>query len=201
MRPHERAATKKCKACKATKEIAEFSAGRAVCKTCRCGIEADRYRQPEFNARHAIHRAKYYAEHRDTILRQKSGYGKKVSERDKARRRERYATDPEFRAKTKRRRDRYYANNTHVFRARDARRRADLRRQTPPWADLDAIKRFYLEAQLLTKITGVQHEVDHIYPLKGRTGSGLHVETNLRVIPAVQNRRKFNKVEDIVQTA
>jgi 5-methylcytosine-specific restriction endonuclease McrA len=40
----------------------------------------------------------------------------------------------------------------------------------------------------------VKHEVDHIVPLKSPLVCGLHVEHNLQVIPATQNRRKHNRV-------
>jgi len=64
----------------------------------------------------------------------------------------------------------------------------------PPWADIAAIRSVYLEAQRLTAITGVRHEVDHILPLKSETVSGLHVETNLRVIPGRENASKGNRI-------
>ena len=43
--------------------------------------------------------------------------------------------------------------------------------------------------------TGRQHVVDHIIPLQGRTVSGLHVETNLRVVEHHENARKHNTWE------
>lgn len=67
-----------------------------------------------------------------------------------------------------------------------------LKRATPPWADLEAIRRVYEEAQALTKATGLQHNVDHIIPLKGETVCGLHVEYNLRVMLKEDNMRKGN---------
>lgn len=73
-----------------------------------------------------------------------------------------------------------------------ARLAAQLQR-TPQWADLKAIESFYIEARRLTAETGIEHHVDHIIPLRGRNVSGLHVETNLQVIPAEVNKRKSNR--------
>lgn len=47
----------------------------------------------------------------------------------------------------------------------------------------------------MTQTTGRRHVVDHIIPLQGRTVSGLHVETNLRVIEHHENARKHNAWE------
>jgi hypothetical protein len=63
---------------------------------------------------------------------------------------------------------------------------------TPPWADFQAIRRFYEEAQRLGARIGIPHVVDHIIPLQGRSVRGLHVETNLRIITASENSRKHN---------
>lgn len=64
-----------------------------------------------------------------------------------------------------------------------------------PWANPDAIRQIYLEARRISQDTGVPHQVDHIIPLQGRLVSGLHVETNLRIITAAENLRKLNKFE------
>lgn len=78
--------------------------------------------------------------------------------------------------------------------AASARRAAALRR-VPAWADRDKIESIYSEARRLTAETGVPHHVDHEIPLHGKRVSGLHVETNLRVLRAIDNVRKSNHFE------
>lgn len=65
----------------------------------------------------------------------------------------------------------------------------------PPWANLDEIKKIYKYARDWTILTGIPQSVDHIIPLKGETVCGLHVETNLRIIPWVENVSKKNKFD------
>lgn len=90
-------------------------------------------------------------------------------------------------------RKRWYDDNRALRNSYSARWRRQSRIATPPWADHAAILAIYAEAIRISEETGIQHHVDHFYPLKGRTVSGLHVETNLRIIPAVENIRKNNR--------
>lgn len=69
--------------------------------------------------------------------------------------------------------------------------RADKRNKslrTPIWANLDRIKDIYNNCP-------EGYEVDHIIPLRGKTVSGLHVESNLQYLPKHVNRLKRNKYE------
>jgi len=75
------------------------------------------------------------------------------------------------------------------------------RRATPPWANRDAIADLYRAARKLTRLTRTPHHVDHIIPLQGRGVTGLHVETNLRVIPARENHRKSNRFDSPIPNA
>lgn len=75
---------------------------------------------------------------------------------------------------------------------------ADARRRNmrmPPWANGAAIRAIYAEARRLTAETGTPHHVDHEIPLQGEFVTGLHVETNLRVMVGIENLRKRNRYE------
>lgn len=99
----------------------------------------------------------YHRKNRDLVL-------PKMRERAQ----ERYAQDP--------REAKYWGrvNKPHIKRA------------TPKWADLDAIKQFYMNCP--DSMT-----VDHIIPLRGKNVSGLHVANNLQYLTASENSRKYNK--------
>lgn len=73
-----------------------------------------------------------------------------------------------------------------------AKREAALDQRTPSWADLSEIDWWYRAARAISVATGISHHVDHVIPCRGKYVSGLHVENNLAVIPADQNKRKSN---------
>ncbi len=107
-------------------------------------------------------------------------------------------------AKRERRKDRdreleraRIAANPGYYNAKSAKRRARKLQATPPWADHKKIAAVYAEAARLTRETGIQHDVDHVWPLQGKDGSrGLHVEYNLQILPATENTRKHNSPPD-----
>jgi hypothetical protein len=78
-----------------------------------------------------------------------------------------------------------------------ARKRAYKLNATPGWADPAAIKAIYAYAKEATRITGVEHHVDHIVPLKSPVVCGLHWEVNLQVLTRAANIEKANKLLEI----
>jgi len=77
-------------------------------------------------------------------------------------------------------------------------RKKIVKQRIPVWVEIDdkwLIKEAYDLASLRTKMFGFAWHVDHVFPLQGKTVSGLHVPTNLQVIPGVLNIKKKNKVQ------
>lgn len=106
---------------------------------------------------------------------------------------QRYASD---RAGQRARYDRWREANPGKVIALIAKRTAAKLRQTPAWADLKAVEAIYIEAARLTRERGVQHDVDHIVPLQGRSVRGLHWEGNLQILPHLENLRKSNRLPE-----
>ena len=86
--------------------------------------------------------------------------------------------------------------NRAAMNALKMKRHADILQRTPKWLTVDdfwLIQEAYALAKLRTALTGIDWQVDHVVPLRGRNVSGLHVPTNLRVVPASENRKKGNR--------
>ncbi len=169
-----------------------------------------RYREKHRDRLAAQRRAKW-PEVREAELERNRAYRAANAERVKASQAAYYQANKDLRnanyrawvaanPERKRQRSREWAkNNRALCNFYSARWRDQCRLATPLWAEDAKILAFYEEALRLTKETGVPHNVDHIIPLRGKTVSGLHVHTNLRVIPATENFKKHNKlVEELV---
>jgi len=89
--------------------------------------------------------------------------------------------------------------NPEYYKALTSVRKRRHRAATPKWVGAEekkAIRQLYLEAQRLTKLTGVRYVVDHIYPLINDVVCGLHTLKNLQIMTQDENLRKSNKILD-----
>lgn len=95
-------------------------------------------------------------------------------------------------------RKKWSAANPGEDKAAKAKNRAARIKRIPTWLNEDdewMIAQAYELAALRTKLFGFAWHVDHVIPLNGKKASGLHVPTNLQVIPWLDNLRKGNRVE------
>jgi hypothetical protein len=86
----------------------------------------------------------------------------------------------------------YKRKNPHKVYVSVAKKRAALKRATPPWGIKfkDQIKELYAKAKELSLNGGERFVVDHIIPLQGRDVSGLHVPWNLQILTRSENSKK-----------
>ena len=136
-------------------------------------------------------------------------YYEKNKERILANNKARVLLDPEkYAAHTKKyreqnperivaRRSEYHAANRDRANQYWAARRAAKLNRTPAWfSELD---KFIMDEAnhlviLRKEATGVDWEVDHLIPLQAKTASGLHIGSNIQVLPMILNRSKRNKM-------
>jgi hypothetical protein len=72
-----------------------------------------------------------------------------------------------------------------------------VKRSMPPWISESQkleMSNLYVEAQRISRETGISHHVDHIEPIRGERSCGLHVPWNLQILTWEENLRKGNKV-------
>lgn len=85
---------------------------------------------------------------------------------------------------------RWKKRNPGVVTASVTARMAHVKKATPPWVDPSDIKFVYEIASMFGQ------SVDHIYPLRGKNSSGLHVPWNLQLMPKDENSRKGNRAPE-----
>jgi 5-methylcytosine-specific restriction endonuclease McrA len=94
-------------------------------------------------------------------------------------------------------REKYKKQNPDLYKAFTSVRKRRHKNATPPWVTAEqklAIRKLYLQAMELTRVTGERYVVDHIVPLINPDVCGLHVPWNLRVITQEENLKKSNKL-------
>jgi hypothetical protein len=131
------------------------------------------------------------ARNRDKVLERKRLYRQaaaaKIREYNKAYARRNAGKMRAWRAK-------WEQENVDALPRRRRERRIAETRATPAWADRVAINEVYDRCTRISRCTGIPFHVDHVIPLRGEDICGLHIHSNLQVIPAYQNYLKANKL-------
>lgn len=87
----------------------------------------------------------------------------------------------------------YLLDGEEAYFEKRTRQRKAIKRATPTWADIEAIRRVYAECVYLNETMHYPLEVDHIIPLLNRNVCGLHVPENLQIVSRTLNEQKGNK--------
>jgi hypothetical protein len=133
---------------------------------------------------------KWNANNKEQVRKAKNKWNIKNIDRNRELRRKRIAKNPELSRNQMRQ---WRAANPDKAAMQNAKRRATKRQAVATWGNENSIKKFYAKRAELTKLTGIEHHVDHIYPLKSDWLCGLHVENNLQILTETENTSKGNR--------
>mgnify|MGYP000143742195 CR=1 FL=1 len=193
---------KTCCDCKTQKEISEFHKRASRCKVCAIAYAAEWAKNNPEKVKQAQrkHASKNKEENRERLLswrqanpeKAKAQWERSNEKRKAARIKVEKRSDEERKELAKIRRNKWSAKNKSYVASRLADRRAKKHAATVSWANKFFISEAYALAKLREKLVGGKWHVDHIVPLRNKLVCGLHVESNLQVIPAEQNYRKSN---------
>lgn len=137
---------------------------------------------------------KYQAD-RSRILAYQKGYYRKNAEVKREAARVYSAKNRELiTAKRKNYRSQYRKDRLAIHCEYSMKRYAMKRRATSANMDIEKIRSFYIQANIMTTFTGIVFNVDHIVPIISPIVCGLHNHFNLQVITATENQIKSNRV-------
>jgi hypothetical protein len=198
---------KLCLACNTVKAVEAFAKNKAKKDGLqyRCRVCWAEYRA-KHNEQICAKKREHYANNRERLLQEKKEKYPEVAAKKQAYQREYAAADPE---KAREKLRRFHQNNPDYYKnfrkkypakvnAKEVRRKAAKLQRTPAWLTEDdhwMMEQAYELAALRSQMFGFQWHVDHFFPLLGKRVSGLHVPTNLRVIPGSENMSKSNRFE------
>lgn len=163
-----------CKTCQRERRPSQMGP-KEVCSACRT---------KEFRINNPMYNKNWYVNNKEHKIKKTQEW--KVRNREYIReynreyfyeyRYKRYHFDPEFRAKRIAQGERLLNRSPY---------------KSLPF-EQERVAIIYEVAKRITELTGIEHHVDHIVPIKGADVSGLHVACNLRVITASENMSKGN---------
>jgi len=190
---------KTCTRCGETKELELFSKAssckdghRNYCKTCHNKYKRDWYKDNQ--SQHYQKCRLWVQNNPDKVDKYKSAYRDKSTSKAKAKQYREYNREKLTQNKLQ-----WSISNRGKSNAIKKRYKLAKQNRTPKWLTIDdlwLIEEVYDIAAKRSRMTGIQWHVDHIYPLQGRTVSGLHVPDNLQVITAKENFKKGNRYYD-----
>ena len=170
---------KVCSKCQTEKPVGEFSRDRSkndgLCSKCKICAKVDTVKWAAENPERK----------KSTDAKHKEKLSKFYADEERARKKIWRENNPSYARK-------YLEENRAAHTARVALRGAVKLKATPTWANAFEISAIYNRARKVSVETGIVHEVDHVVPLRSRYVCGLHCESNLQIIPKVENRAKRN---------
>jgi len=189
---------KVCSACKKEKSIDDFhkcsskkDGRQSFCIECSCERKADWRKNNKDRASETS--ARWYRNNKEKKDEQSSRWRK--NNKDKVSKI--YARwcekNKEKKAET---RHSWGIDNRDRLARNQARYRASKLRASVDFGNKGCISIFYRERDWISSVLNKKYHVDHVVPLQGENVCGLHVETNLRIIPASHNISKSNKLKE-----
>lgn len=170
------------------KGLHQYEKNLKRCPECRKNFYRERYKKNRKQIRNR--QFEYYENNKEKLLEQKRQYRKQNLEKSREYDRNRYAENRDKKLNLMRK---WRQKNPDKMASNNAKHKAQKKKALAPWANLNDIKKIYAAANRLTKETGINHEVDHIFPLNSDYMCGLHVETNLQILTEKENIKKGNR--------